>query len=142
MNETDERENEAAEKSGMAADADAEMTAEALYARVFRGSVEKEFPAVWQQLLLLTEKGDIRAVKLYFDLMERLYKTVSKKDGAGARDMEEMAAIRRAVFGGERMAQDYQAASLYKGGLSPVRSGEMVDGDAGDEEDADMDVDA
>lgn len=54
---------------------------------------------VWKQLLRLAEGGDLRAIKLYYEMLEkkeRQQKAVSAEDD---REMEQMAAIRRAVFG-------------------------------------------
>ena len=51
--------------------------------------------AVWAQLLTLAENGDIRAIKLYYEMLEKKQQAA---DTSG-RDIEQMAAIRRAAFG-------------------------------------------
>ena len=51
--------------------------------------------AVWEQLLQLAESGDIRAIKLYYEMMEKR----QRADGEEASEMTRMAQIRRAVFG-------------------------------------------
>ena len=57
----------------------------------------QESAAVWEQLLRLAEGGDIRAIKLYYDMLEKKQRPVTA--GGHAPDMEPMAAIRQAVFG-------------------------------------------
>ena len=56
---------------------------------------EEENPAIWNALLQQAENGDLRAIKLYYELLEK------KRRGAGgdAEAVEDMAEIRRAVFG-------------------------------------------
>ena len=58
-------------------------------------SAEEENPAIWNALLQQAQNGDLRAIKLYYELLEK------KRRGAGgdAAAVEDMAAIRRAVFG-------------------------------------------
>ena len=76
-----------------------------------------------EQLGRLIERGDIRAIKLYYDLMEKERKrgsagsgTAGGTDGTGrtgeAREtaLEEMADIRRAVFGEEALSEDRRRA--------------------------------
>jgi len=57
----------------------------------------EESAAVWEQLIRLAEGGDIRAIKLYYDMLEKKQHPAPK--GTCPSDMEPMAAIRRAVFG-------------------------------------------
>ena len=60
---------------------------------------EKRNGVVWEQLLRLAESGDLRAIKLYYDMLE---KQERRKNAACREDdceMEQMAAIRQAVFG-------------------------------------------
>ncbi len=61
------------------------------------GLLPQESTAVWEQLLRLAEGGDIRAIKLYYDMLEKKQRPVTAERSAP--DMEPMAAIRRAVFG-------------------------------------------
>jgi len=60
-------------------------------------STPQESRAVWEQLLRLAEEGDIRAIKLYYEMLEKKQRSLSS--GGGSPDMEQMADIRRAVFG-------------------------------------------
>ncbi len=62
----------------------------------------QESADVWEQLLRLAEGGDIRAIKLYYDMLEKKQRSVphdGTAHGGITPDMEPMAAIRRAVFG-------------------------------------------
>ena len=56
---------------------------------------EAEADSVWEQLLQLAKSGDIRAIKLYYEMQEKRQRT---GDGDAAA-MTQMAQIRRAVFG-------------------------------------------
>lgn len=54
---------------------------------------------VWEQLLRLAESGDLRAIKLYYEMLEKKQRQQKSVSGEDDREMEQMAAIRRAVFG-------------------------------------------
>ena len=54
---------------------------------------------IWEQLLRLAEGGDLRAIKLYYDMLEKKERQQKSNGNDDDRDMEQMAAIRRAVFG-------------------------------------------
>ena len=56
---------------------------------------EEENPAIWNALLRQAENGDLRAIKLYYELLEK------KRRAAGGmpEEIEQMATIRQAVFG-------------------------------------------
>ena len=60
---------------------------------------EAESAIVWEQLLALAESGDIRAIKLYYEMLEKKRIIGAGRDASGDREMEQLAAIRRAVFG-------------------------------------------
>ena len=51
---------------------------------------------MWEQLLQLAESGDIRAIKLYYEMLEK--KRRPAPSTADTAEIESMAAIRRAVF--------------------------------------------
>ena len=63
------------------------------------GSFSQESEAVWEQLLRLAESGDIRAIKLYYDMLEKKQRPALEASVGAVPDIEPMAAIRRAVFG-------------------------------------------
>lgn len=84
----------------------------------------EESAAVWEQLLRLAEGGDIRAIKLYYDMLEK-----KQRQGAAGTvpDMEPMAAIRRAVFGDAAVDAAASAAAgkvTGGGGLPPMAMGD------------------
>ena len=54
---------------------------------------------VWEQLLRLAEGGDLRAIKLYYEMLEKHQRQQKSVHAEEEREMEQMAAIRRAVFG-------------------------------------------
>ncbi|MBE6657117.1 MAG: hypothetical protein E7604_01605 [Ruminococcaceae bacterium] len=66
----------------------------------------EESTVVWGQLLRLAEEGDLRAIKLYYEMLEK--KQRQKKASAADTELEQMAAIRRAVFG-ERVSEAEEA---------------------------------
>ncbi len=57
----------------------------------------QESAAVWEQLLRLAEGGDIRAIKLYYDMLEKKQRPAATEQHVSC--IEPMAAIRQAVFG-------------------------------------------
>ncbi len=73
---------------------------------------------IWDKLTALAASGDCRAMKLYYELLEKK----QRAHAADAPDMAQMAAIRRAVFGEKAMREDFDT-----GGDPPE----------GDDEDAD-----
>ena len=52
------------------------------------GLTLQESAAVWEQLLRLAEGGDIRAIKLYYDMLDKKQRPVTA--GGHAPDMEPM----------------------------------------------------
>ncbi len=88
----------------------------------------QESTAVWEQLLRLAEGGDIRAIKLYYDMLEKKQRP-AVGGGIGA-DMEPMAAIRRAVFGDAAVDAAAGAAAVGKVlsdvGLPPMTTGDQA----------------
>ena len=88
----------------------------------------QESTAVWEQLLRLAEEGDIRAIKLYYDMLEKKQRLSTASEGRGAADIEPMAAIRRAVFGDAAV----DAAAVVVGALTVPT---VIGQDAGDAED-------
>ena len=54
---------------------------------------------VWEQLVRLAEGGDLRAIKLYYEMLEKQQRQKKGVCGEEGDDIEQMAAIRRAVFG-------------------------------------------
>ena len=91
-------------------------------------SSPQESGAVWEQLLRLAEGGDIRAIKLYYDMLEKKQRSASGASVGSVPDIEPMAAIRRAVFGDA--AVDAAARDAVGGRMDTVLAAE-------DEEDAD-----
>ncbi len=60
-----------------------------------------------EQLYLQLQRGDLRAIKLYYDLEERQKRSAEEqKEADGVLQMERMGAIRRAVFGDDAMDAD------------------------------------
>ena len=70
---------------------------DSLIERTNSESALPESDAVWEQLLRLAEGGDIRAIKLYYEMLEKKQRSASA--GGVSFHVEPMAAIRRAVFG-------------------------------------------
>ena len=56
-------------------------------------------PLVWEQLLRLAEGGDLRAIKLYYEMLEKKERQQLSGGNDGDREIEQMASVRRAVFG-------------------------------------------
>ena len=73
--------------------------------KIYRTNIEivpRESDAVWEQLLRLAEDGDIRAIKLYYEMLEKKQQAQTVTGGTDKKaesEIESMAAIRRAVFG-------------------------------------------
>ncbi len=67
-----------------------------------RTDFENAFPGneIWEKLTELAAGGDCRAMKLYYDLLEK------RQRNSGA-DIMQMAAIRRAVFGDDAVVSDF-----------------------------------
>ena len=68
--------------------------------------VPRESDTVWEQLLRLVEDGDIRAIKLYYEMLEKKQHAQTASGGTDRKaesEIESMAAIRRAVFGDAAM---------------------------------------
>lgn len=93
-----------------------------LYDRTNIKSFPQESGTVWEQLLRLAESGDIRAIKLYYDMLEKKQRPASGTSAGTAPDIEPMAAIRRAVFGDA--AIDAAARDAVRCGQEVVRSAE------------------
>ena len=103
------------------------------------------------QLMQLIEKGDIRAIKLYYDLAERKRKAEEQQmiaggmgsaagasaggRGAAVPDMEEMAAIRRAVFGEEAVLAAMKEA--FSRGMDNIGDAPLAEDDEEDDSDED-----
>lgn len=97
--------------------------------QVFAETAESE--AVWEQLLALAEGGDIRAIKLYYEMLDKKQRGGTAHGtahgtayGTAGDDstIEQIAAIRRAVFGDEAVdaAAGVAAGAVYgTGGRSP-----------------------
>lgn len=84
---------------------------------------EQESAAVWEQLLRLAEGGDIRAIKLYYDLLEKKQRPAAAVDAPPAgQSIEPMAAIRRAVFGDAAVDAAAQCAASYDASSGDVSS--------------------
>ena len=75
-----------------------------------------ESRAVWKKLRGLAENGDMKAIKLYYDILakkEQGSASAASASGVGMSggkkepDMMPLAAIRRAVFGDNAMQKDY-----------------------------------
>ena len=84
-------------------------------------SAPLESDAVWEQLLRLAEDGDIRAIKLYYEMLEKKQRPQTAAcvtDTKAASEIESMAAIRRAVFGDAAMTA--AAASAVRNGTAEV----------------------
>ena len=68
---------------------------------------EEESSVVWDQLLRLAEDGDIRAIKLYYEMLERRRRIRENRESSVYRqDIEELCEIRRAVFGDAAIRED------------------------------------
>lgn len=96
----------------------------------------EESAAVWEQLLRLAEGGDIRAIKLYYDMLEKKQHPAPK--GTCPSDMEPMAAIRRAVFGDAAVDAAASAAAgklAGGGGIPPMAMGDQTSPDAEGDDD-------
>ena len=97
--------------------------------QVFAEAAESE--AVWEQLLALAEGGDIRAIKLYYEMLDKKQRgstahgTAHGTAHCTAGDdstIEQIAAIRRAVFGDEAVdaaAREAAGGVWGTGGRSP-----------------------
>ena len=93
--------------------------------QVFTETAESE--AVWEQLLALAEGGDIRAIKLYYEMLDKKQRGGTAHGtacGTAGDDstIEQIAAIRRAVFGDEAVdaaAREAAGAVWGTGGRSP-----------------------
>lgn len=100
------------------------------------------------QLYLQMQKGDMRAIKLYYDLEERSRRAERTRDeGSGAERMARIAAVRRAVFGEAVMEEDRARAMALAERLALMETEDMPaeiiedDGDiAADDTEAEMDV--
>lgn len=92
-------------------------------------SAPLESNAVWEQLLRLAEGGDIRAIKLYYEMLEKKQRSASA--GGISLEVEPMAAIRRAVFGDAAVDAAARDAAFCRGGA--VEAVEAAE----DEEDVD-----
>lgn len=94
-------------------------------------SLEALGDAAAEQLGKLIERGDIRAIKLYYDLLERERKHfpsgrgdaegTGMKGETGETALEEMADIRRAVFGDAVLSEDRRRADAV--GVLPGGTG-------------------
>lgn len=93
--------------------------------RTYTNKEATESAAVWEQLLVLAEGGDIRAIKLYYDMLEKKQAQARGTEGTEDGGVEQMAAIRRAVFGDA--AVDAAARAAAVGGRSAA---EDTDADA------------
>ena len=89
--------------------------------QVFAEAAESE--AVWEQLLALAEGGDIRAIKLYYEMLDKKQRGGTAHGTAGDDStIEQIAAIRRAVFGDEAVdaaAREAAGGVWGTGGRSP-----------------------
>lgn len=93
-----------------------------------------ESAVVWEQLLQLAESGDIRAIKLYYDMLEKKQRPAPQSGTSP--DMEPMAAIRRAVFGDAAVdAAGYPEGTDASAAVTAA-SGEVLPGVGGDVPDA------
>lgn len=99
------------------------------------------------QLYLQMQKGDMRAIKLYYDLEERGRRAERTRDeGGGAERMARIAAVRRAVFGEDAMEEDRARALEIAQRLSLMGEDGMRaeviedDGDIAADEEAETDV--
>lgn len=110
---------------------------------------EKEFASTAAgQLYLQMQKGDMRAIKLYYDLEERSRRAERTRDeGSGAERMARIAAVRRAVFGEAVMEEDRARAMALAERLALMEMEGMPaeitedDGDiAAEDTEAEMDV--
>ncbi len=85
-----------ADSVGTGEDCDADDRAEEADARTLALLAGKErYGLAVEKLFSLIDEGDIRAIKLYFDLLERKREHTSEDEP----EVQQMAAIRKAVFG-------------------------------------------
>ena len=86
---------------------------DSLIERTNSESALSESDAVWEQLLRLAEGGDIRAIKLYYEMLEKKQRSASA--GGVSFHVEPMAAIRRAVFGDAAVDAAARDAAFCRG---------------------------
>lgn len=77
---------------------------------------------IWDKLTALAAAGDCRAMKLYYELLEKKQKANAKD----APDMMQMAAIRRAVFGSDAVKPP-GAETAPEDGVTPGDAEESAD---------------
>lgn len=101
-------------------------------ARTVRHDGEEESAVVWSQLLQLAESGDIRAIKLYYEMLERRRRIRENRERSAYRqDIEELCEIRRAVFGDAAIHEDLLACEEW---IRAVMLRDPSEGSEGDEE--------
>ena len=76
--------------------------------RTYVKNSEKESRTVWKQLLRQAEDGDLKAIKLYYEMLEKKQR---KNTSSETEKIEQMAQIRRAVFGDSMSADCGQDGS-------------------------------
>ena len=67
------------------------------------GKRGEENEEVWEQLLRQAKDGDLKAIKLYYDMLEKKQRKNTSSESA---KIEQMAQIRRAVFGEAMTLED------------------------------------